>query len=148
MFFGVGTTSSVIHAAGAPRGGVSASPKVLVVLVKTNDRTLLADGRFEQIQRSGDVRVDESLAAVRRHVGFVQVWPRATRTSTPRMHASTMARSAIEPTSVVNGEGTMSMPMASCGPAGERAHQRLAEMARASGDQNPHGALPDTFIEK
>jgi hypothetical protein len=31
---------------------------------------------------------------------------------------------------------------------GQRAHQRLAEMARASGDQNPHGALPVTFIEK
>src|SRR5258708_840299 len=36
MFFGIGVTSSVTHAAGAPGGGVSASPKVLVVLVKTN----------------------------------------------------------------------------------------------------------------
>jgi hypothetical protein len=33
MFLGIGTTSSVIQAAGAPGGGVSASPKVLVVLV-------------------------------------------------------------------------------------------------------------------
>jgi hypothetical protein len=33
MFFGIGTTSSLIQAAGAPRGGVSASPNVLVVLV-------------------------------------------------------------------------------------------------------------------
>jgi hypothetical protein len=33
LFFGTGTTSSVIHAAGAPSGGTSASPNVLVVLV-------------------------------------------------------------------------------------------------------------------
>ena len=33
MFFGIGAMSSVIQAAGAPAGGVSASPKLLVVLV-------------------------------------------------------------------------------------------------------------------
>jgi hypothetical protein len=33
MFFGIGTTSSVIHARRRAGGGVSASPKVLVVLV-------------------------------------------------------------------------------------------------------------------
>jgi hypothetical protein len=33
MFFGVGTTSSVIHAAGAPGEGVNARPNTLVVLV-------------------------------------------------------------------------------------------------------------------
>ena len=35
MFFGSGTTSSVIHAAGCPGGGVNARPNVLVVLVNT-----------------------------------------------------------------------------------------------------------------
>src|SRR5689334_22581629 len=39
MFFGTGTTSSVIQAAGAPGGGTSASPNALVVLVKMNART-------------------------------------------------------------------------------------------------------------
>ena len=33
MFRGIGVTSSVIQAEGAPRGGVSAEPKALVVLV-------------------------------------------------------------------------------------------------------------------
>ena len=42
MFFGSGTTSSVIHAAGASGGGVSARPNALVVLVKMNDRTPVA----------------------------------------------------------------------------------------------------------
>ena len=36
MLRGTGATPSVIHAAGAPGGGVSARPKALVVLVKTN----------------------------------------------------------------------------------------------------------------
>jgi hypothetical protein len=36
MFFGTGTTSSVIQAAGAPGGGTNARPNVLVVLVNTN----------------------------------------------------------------------------------------------------------------
>jgi hypothetical protein len=39
MFLGIGVTSSVTHAAGASAGGVSATPKALVVLVKTNDLT-------------------------------------------------------------------------------------------------------------
>jgi hypothetical protein len=39
MFFGTGTTSSVIHAAGAPRGGVRACPNVVVELVKTKAPT-------------------------------------------------------------------------------------------------------------
>ena len=34
MFFGTGTTSSVIHAAGSPGAGVNARPNTLVVLVK------------------------------------------------------------------------------------------------------------------
>jgi len=33
MFFGIGATSSVIHAAGSPVRGVSAEPNTLVVLV-------------------------------------------------------------------------------------------------------------------
>ena len=36
MLRGTGTVSSVIQAAGAPSPGMSARPKVLVVLVKTN----------------------------------------------------------------------------------------------------------------
>jgi hypothetical protein len=42
MFLGMGLTSSVSHAAGALAGGTSASPKTLVVLVKTNDSTSAA----------------------------------------------------------------------------------------------------------
>ena len=50
MFFGRGTTSSVIHAAGAPGGGTSASPNRLVVLVKTKERII---HHFVEFLRSG-----------------------------------------------------------------------------------------------
>ena len=72
MFFGIGLVDSVIHAAGSPGDGTSASPNALVVLVKTNARTRFADGRFEQRKRSGDVRVDEGLRTVRCDVRLVQ----------------------------------------------------------------------------
>ena len=39
MFLGTGVTASVTHAAGALTGGTRASPKTLVVLVKTKDPT-------------------------------------------------------------------------------------------------------------
>src|SRR3954447_26270642 len=39
MFFGTGAMSSVTQAAGASAGGARASPKTLVVLVKTKDST-------------------------------------------------------------------------------------------------------------
>ena len=39
MLRGIGSTSSVIHAAGAPGAGDSAAPNALVVLVKTNAST-------------------------------------------------------------------------------------------------------------
>jgi hypothetical protein len=42
MFFGTGVTSSVTQAAGAPEGGTRASPKTLVVLVKTKAPTPVA----------------------------------------------------------------------------------------------------------
>ena len=62
MFFGTGTTSSVIQAAGAPGGGTSARPKALVVLVNTKARTRGRDGLLQQVERAGDVRVHERLA--------------------------------------------------------------------------------------
>ena len=62
----------MIHAAGAPAGGTSARPKTLVVLVKTNARTPACGGLLEQVQRAGDVGVDEVLARVGRDMRLVQ----------------------------------------------------------------------------
>ena len=67
-----GTTSSVIQAAGPPGGGVSASPKALVVLVKTNADTPAASGFLQQIQRAGDVGVDKVLARMGGDMRLVQ----------------------------------------------------------------------------
>ena len=64
--------------------------------------------------------------------------------STPCMHASTTARSAMEPTTFVNGERRMSTPTASCGPPAQRAHQRFAEVTRAAGDQDLHARQQST----
>jgi hypothetical protein len=72
MFLGRGTTSSVIHAAGSPRDGVRARPKTLVVLGEKERADSRVAGLFEQVQRAGDVGVDELLAGVRGHVRLVQ----------------------------------------------------------------------------
>ena len=72
MFLGTGVTSSVTQAAGAPTGGTRASPKTLVVLVKTKDSTPAAIGLFQQIERAGDVGVDEVLPAMGGDMRLVQ----------------------------------------------------------------------------
>jgi hypothetical protein len=69
---GDGVVSSVIHAAGAPGGGMRASPKTLVVLVKMKRDTPAATALFEQIEGAGDVGVDEILAGVGGDVGLVE----------------------------------------------------------------------------
>src|SRR3712207_6056560 len=48
MFFGTGTTSSVMQAAGAPGGGLSACPNVVVELVNTNARTPAASASLSR----------------------------------------------------------------------------------------------------
>ena len=70
MFFGTGTTSSVIPR-GAP-GRPKALPNSLVVLVNTQLRTARPGGLLEKVQRAGDVGVDELLARVRGHMGLVE----------------------------------------------------------------------------
>ena len=96
MFFGIGVTSSVIQAAGAPAGGVSASPKVLVVLVKMKARTCraaAASSRFSVPVTFTSTKAWRPWVAT---CGLCSVAACSTAV-TPRMHRSTTARSAIEP---------------------------------------------------
>ena len=72
MFLGMGLTSSVIHAEGAPAGGTSASPKTLVVLVKTNELDASSHGLFQQIEGTSDIGIDEGLSAVGVDMRLVQ----------------------------------------------------------------------------
>ena len=72
MFFGTGATSSVIQAAGAPGGGISASPNTLVVVVKTKALHAGRDRLLQQVERAGDVGVDEVLPRVGRDMRLVQ----------------------------------------------------------------------------
>ena len=137
MLRGTGATSSVIQAAGAPGGGVSARPNALVVLVKTNRLTPGRDRLLEQVERAGDVGVDEVLAGVRADVRLVQrrrVDDRVDAASTAR----TSARSAIEPATSVYGEARMSSPTASIPSAAQRADQPLAQVAGAARDEDLH----------
>jgi hypothetical protein len=68
MFRGMGVTSSVTQAAGAPEGGVSALPKTLV-----NERADPGNrGLFQKIKRTRDIGVNETLPAVSDDMGFVQ----------------------------------------------------------------------------
>src|SRR5947199_731920 len=112
MFLGTGLTSSVTHAAGAPAGGVTASPKSLVVLVKTKDATP------EDAASSRRLSVPVMLVSTKSCRLWVTTWGlwrvAAWRTaSTPRMHCLTQLRSATDPTLLVKGEGVMSRPTTS-----------------------------------
>ena len=68
----MGVTSSVIHAVGAPAGGISASPKTLVVLVINKRSHACRHRLFQQVERPGHIRVDKRLPAMSRNMRLVQ----------------------------------------------------------------------------
>ena len=75
----------------------------------------------------------------RRDMRLVQRRRVQDRPRRPPCARATSDRSAIEPTTSVNGPGTTSSPTASRPALAQRAHQRFAEMPRTSGDENGHG---------
>jgi hypothetical protein len=100
MFFGTGATSSVTQAAGGPAGGVRASPKTLVVLVKTNESMPAAAASSSRLS------VLVTLTSTKSWREWVATWGlcsvAAWKTArTPAMHRLTRGRSVIEPMSVV-----------------------------------------------
>src|SRR4030095_2530434 len=112
MFFGIGTTSSVIHAAGASGGGVRARPNTLVLLVKTNARTPAAAASSSSVSVPVTLVSTNACLLCVAMCGLcsVAVWITA---STPLMHRLTNARSATDPTAVVNADDLRSMPIGS-----------------------------------
>ena len=111
MLRGTGATASVIQAAGASGGGVSAEPKALVVEVKTKPSTPAA------CAASSSASVPETLVSTNACAAWlptcglcsVAAWITA-RTSA--IAAATKSRSTIEPAMSVNGDGSRSMPRA------------------------------------
>ena len=137
MLRGTGATSSVIHAAGAPGGGVSARPNALVVLVKTNRLSLRRHRLLQQVQRAGDVRVDELLPLVRGDMGLVQRRGVQHRVAAgDRLLDQRAVRDRADDVGVRRGEDVEADHVGGVGA--QHAHERLAEMARAAGDENPH----------
>jgi hypothetical protein len=113
MFFGAGATPSVIHAAGAPGGGTSASPNALVVLVYRKART---PARTAASSRFSVPVMLVSTNACRLWVATcglcsVAAWMTAL---TPSMQRSTRARSVIDPTTSVHGEARRSTLRTAC----------------------------------
>jgi hypothetical protein len=109
---GIGTTSSVIHAAGAPGGGVSARPNVLVVLVNTNLPIPAATASSSSVSVPVTLTSTNSCREWEATCGLCSVAACSTA-STPAMHERTQSRSATEPTTLVDGDGRMSSPTTS-----------------------------------
>src|SRR5689334_13786973 len=112
MLRGTGVTSSVIHAAGAPGAGVSARPKVLVVLVNTKLPTPAATASWSSVSVPVMLVSTKSWRVCEPTCGLCSVagWSTA---PTPARQPRTVARSAMEPTVVVNGEAIRSSPTTS-----------------------------------
>src|SRR5262249_3097877 len=113
MLRGTGTTSSVIHAAGAPAAGVSARPKVLVVLVNTKLPTPAAAASSSSVSVPVTLVSTKSGRLCEPTCGLCSV-AGCTTAPAPARQARTVARSVIDPTTVVNGEASTSMPITSC----------------------------------
>ncbi len=96
------------------------------------------DRLLEQVQRAGHVDVDEVLRAAASRRAACAASRRAARRRRLRIADATNARSTIEPTRSVYADGSTSTPTTSCADAAQRAHQRLAEMARTAGDEDLH----------
>src|SRR5918992_3125015 len=112
MFRGTGRTSSVIQPAGAPGGGVSARPKALVVLVKTNRPTPAATASSSRLSVPVTFVSTNSCRRCVPTCGLCSV--AACRTaSAPSTARRTQSRSAIEPTTLVYGDSSASSPTTS-----------------------------------
>src|SRR5216684_2459190 len=112
MFLGTGTTSSVIHAAGASAGDVRECPNALVVLVKTKDLAPAGTASSSRFNVPAILVSTNSWRLWLATCGLCSVAVCRT-TSTPCMHCLTILRSVIDPTRRVNGELLMSRPIAS-----------------------------------
>src|SRR5690242_4967756 len=112
MLRGTGVTSSVIHAAGAPGAGVSARPKALVVLVNTNLPTPAATASWSRVSVPVMFVSTKSWRLCEPTCGLCNVAGCSTA-PTPARQPRTVSRSAMEPTVVVNGEGSRSRPTTS-----------------------------------
>src|SRR5690242_21704297 len=113
MLRGTGTTSSVIHAAGSPGAGVSARPNVLVVLVNTKLPTPAAAASSSSVSVPVTLVSTKSCRVCEPTCGLCKVAGCRTAPA-PARQARTVERSVIDPTTVVNGDGSMSRPVTSC----------------------------------
>jgi hypothetical protein len=141
MFRGTGVTSSVTQAAGASATGLSASPKVLVVLVKTKAVTCLATASSRRRRVPVMFVSTKLLSGVRGHVGLVQRGRVQDRVDAA--HGALDLR-PIDDGAHARGEWRRHQVQADdlVATGLERADQRLAEMPGAAGDEDSHGALP------
>ena len=127
----------MIQAAGCPRAGVRARPNALVVLVKTNRLDLGRDGLLEQVQRAGDVRLDEVHAPVRPHVRLVQ-----RRGVHDRVHAGHASLHGLAVDDRPDHRRRRRREHVKAGDlvalVAQHARQSFAQMSGAAGDENPH----------
>src|SRR5215831_3466208 len=112
MLRGTGVTSSVIHAAGAPGAGASARPNALVVLVNTKLPTPAATASSSSVSVPVMLVSTKSWRPCEPTCGLCSVAGCSTA-PTPARQLRTVSRSAMEPTVVVNGEGSRSRPTTS-----------------------------------
>ena len=128
----------MIHAAGAPGGGASARPNALVVLVNTKRADAGRDRLLEQVERAGDVRVDEVLPGVASRRAACA----ASRRAAPRRRPATARRATLavgeRPDEVGVGRGQQVGAADVLAGVAQDADERLAEMARAARDEDPH----------
>ena len=140
MFRGTGTTSSVIHAAGSPGRASRARPNALVVLVKMNRLDPGRDRLLEQVQRAGDVRLDEVHAPVRPHVRLVQ-----RRGVHDRVHAGHASLYGVAVDDRPDHRRLGRREHVKAGDlvalVAQHARQSFAQMSGAAGHENPHGLI-------
>ena len=99
------------------------------------------DGLLEQVERPGHVGVDELLAAVRADVRLVQ--RRGVQDRVDALQAAAHERAVGDRSDLGRERAVEDVEPHHVAPVGaQHAHQRLAEMPRAAGHQDPH-ALRD-----
>ena len=131
MFFGIGATSSVTQAAGAPGGGVSASPNALVVLVKTKAATPAATASSSRLSVPVTLVSTKSWRLWRRDVRLVQgrgvehrVHARHAASHEARGRRSSRRASVNGEARHVEADDLAPQALAACGPAPRRGGRR------------------------
>jgi hypothetical protein len=137
MFFGTGTTSSVIQFAGWPGADASAAPNALVVLVNTKAATPAATDSSSSASVPLTFVSTNCCAECVTMCGLCSVaaWITA---RTPRSASRSSSRSVTLPTWSVYGEGLHVHAHGGPPLGAKRADQRLAEVPGAAGDQDAH----------